>query len=160
MMGLVKEWLLSVTGAAILAALADSLMPEGSAKRVGQLVCGMVLLIAVLKPLGNIEVTEFSTTWVYDELQIKQQLQEGANIRMKSIIEEKLSAYSMDKAAELGLDCEAKVFCSRNEDGTFLPDRIEISGVMGHEEQETLVAFMEEELGVEHTKILFREAAS
>ena len=47
MMDAAREWLLGVTAAAILAALAEGLMQEGGPKRVGRLVCGLVLLAAV-----------------------------------------------------------------------------------------------------------------
>jgi len=53
MMELVRGWLLGITGAAILAAVADGLMPEGGVRQVGKLVCGLVLLFAVLAPLSG-----------------------------------------------------------------------------------------------------------
>ena len=53
MMGLLRDWLLGVTAAALLAALAQSLMPPGPVKKAGGLVCGLVLLWAVLSPLAG-----------------------------------------------------------------------------------------------------------
>ena len=53
MMDAAREWLLGVTAAAILAALAEGLMQEGGPKRVGRLVCGLVLLAAVFRPAAN-----------------------------------------------------------------------------------------------------------
>lgn len=50
MMAGVGSWLLSITGASVLCALADGLMPAGPVRRVGRLVCGLVLL-AVTSPL-------------------------------------------------------------------------------------------------------------
>lgn len=54
MMDAAREWLLGVTAAAILAALAEGLMQEGGPKRVGRLVCGLVLLAAVFRPAAEL----------------------------------------------------------------------------------------------------------
>ena len=54
MMDAAREWLLGVTAAAILAALAEGLMQEGGPKRVGRLVCGLVLLAAVFRPAAYV----------------------------------------------------------------------------------------------------------
>ena len=48
MMELVGNWLTGVTAAAILCALANSLMPDGPVRRVGRLACGLAVLAAVL----------------------------------------------------------------------------------------------------------------
>ena len=50
MMELVGNWLTGVTAAAILCALANSLMPDGPVRRVGRLACGLAVLAAVLGP--------------------------------------------------------------------------------------------------------------
>ena len=46
-----SEWLTGITAAAMLTAVARYLMPQGAVQQVGSLVCGMLLLWAVLKPL-------------------------------------------------------------------------------------------------------------
>lgn len=48
MMELVGNWLTGVTAAAILCALANSLMPDGPVRRVGRLACGLAVLAAAL----------------------------------------------------------------------------------------------------------------
>ena len=55
MMELLRAWLTGITAAAILCALANSLMPEGAVRRVGKLSCGLVMLAAVLRPLVEVE---------------------------------------------------------------------------------------------------------
>ena len=160
MMELVRTWLLGITGAAILAALADGLMPEGGVKQVGRLVCGLVLLAAVLRPLGSVKVTDLSGQWEYDGQQLqqyKQQLQEGVDENMKAVIEEQLAAYSMDKAAQLGIHCQIEVCCELGEDGVFFPACAQISGVIQPEERQTLEQMMMEDLGLSAKKLVFRE---
>ena len=56
MMAGVGSWLLSITGASVLCALADGLMPAGPVRRVGRLVCGLVLLAVILAPLAQLDL--------------------------------------------------------------------------------------------------------
>ena len=58
MMDLVGNWLTGVTAAAILCALANSLMPDGPVRRVGRLACGLAVLAAVLGPVLRLEPME------------------------------------------------------------------------------------------------------
>ena len=95
MIELVREWLMGVTGAAVLTALVQAVTPEGGVKQVGKLVCGLVLISAVLAPLGRVEATDFSLAPEYDEQRAR--LQEETEEQMKTIIEQRLGAYSMDK---------------------------------------------------------------
>ena len=53
MMELLRQWLVGVTCAAMIIALADSLTPSGTVRKVGKLVGGLVLLLAVLQPVLN-----------------------------------------------------------------------------------------------------------
>ena len=58
MMDGVRGWLLSVIAACLLCALADALMPQGPVKKVGRLVCGLVLLCVMLSPLPGLRLEE------------------------------------------------------------------------------------------------------
>lgn len=159
MMALVRGWLLGITGAAILAALAEGAMPEGSVKQVGKLACGLVLLVAVLQPLNQEQGIEGG--WLPDntEEEIQKQtqmLQEEVDVQMRAVIEEELSAYSMDKAAQLGIGCQVRVTCALREDGVFLPEEVQIWGV-SLEERQRLAGVLEEDLGLEPEQVRFRE---
>ena len=63
MMELLGKWLIGVTAAAILCALADSLMPDGGVRRVGKLALGLVMLAAILRPLARLEVSSPAEPW-------------------------------------------------------------------------------------------------
>ena len=159
MMALVRTWLLGVTAAAILTALADALMPEGGVKQAGRLVCGLVLLCAVLRPLGSVNVTEISGRWEYDSQELQrrsQQLREEAEAQMKTVIEQRLSAYSMDKAVQLGSPCRIEVTC-RQEEGTFLPQEARITGALEPWQRREVEALLTGELGLPAHALDFRE---
>ena len=53
MMGAVRSWLLAVIAVSLLCAVAEALMPSGAVKRVGRLVCGLVLVGAILSPAAR-----------------------------------------------------------------------------------------------------------
>ena len=55
MMELVRQWLLGVTCTALVLAVADSLAPEGSVKRVCRLAGGLALLIAAVCPVLHVD---------------------------------------------------------------------------------------------------------
>ena len=151
MMGAVRSWLLAVIAAALLCAVADALMPSGAVKRVGRLVCGLVLIAAILSPLAALDLEE-GQRWLEGYLASvrarEAELEETVNSQIKVIIEQKCAAYIVDKAAQLGLKCRARVECEPSEDGVYLPVRTEVAGSMTADVQGKLIRVIEEDLGV------------
>ena len=145
MMAGIGRWLLGVIAVSILCAGAEALMPEGPVKRVGKLVCGL-LLLAVLLPLGQDAVwtgAETASAWAPDETELKQ----AALQLQKAVIEQEYAAYIVDKAAERGMECTAQVTC-RETDGLLLPWETAVSGSLPAEETAWLVRTISADLGV------------
>lgn len=143
MMDAAREWLLGVTAAAILAALAEGLMQEGGPKRV-------VLLAAVFRPAAELTLPAEGGLSGYSA-QIEEQadrLRTDTNDWMKLVIEEQCAAYVMDKAAELGITCQVRVTCTQEEAGVFLPWRCSVTGDLAQEEQEQLVREIQSDLDI------------
>ena len=157
MIELIREWLMGVTGAAVLTALVQAVTPEGGVKQVGKLVCGLVLISAVLVPLGRVEVTDFSLIPEYDEQ--RAQLREGTEEQMKIIIEQELGAYSMDKAQQLGLHPEVQVLCAPDEAGAFLPQQVTLWMPPG-ENGEVLVTALCADFGMTKEQFDIREGGA
>ena len=145
----VRSWLLSIIAVCLLCALADALMPRGPVKKAGRLVCGLVLLCAMLAPLPGLQL-ETGQAWLEDYFagleQQKQNLKETADAGTKGIIEEQYSAYIVDKAKELDLVCQVRVTCRTEADGLTVPDGVEVAGRFSDEEQSRLARIIEEEL--------------
>ena len=150
-MGAVRSWLLTVIAASLICALADALMPPGAVRRVGRLVCGLVLLGAILSPLARLDLSG-SQRWLQDYLASLEnreaELAETVNEQMKVIIEQEYAAYIVDKAAELGWTCTARVTCERSEEGLYLPVRTEVTGPQTAGVPAQLVQSIAEDLGV------------
>lgn len=163
MMELVREWLLGITGAAILAAGADALMPNGGVKRVGKLLCSLVLLSAVLSPFldwygGGAEYV--AVNYGAYVSQLTGELEKGRSEQMKPLIEEGLRAYSMDKMEREGLPGEVWVECGLSEDGVYLPVLVSVEGELGEEEKSAVLRLLASELGVDSAGFVFRKGGN
>jgi len=160
MMGLVRGWLLGITGAAILAAVADGMMPEGGVRQVGKLVCGLVLLFAVLSPFSDRDTFGLTDILCYDNQRLQQdakQLQEARGEQMKQLIQQELAAYSMDKIQEMGLICRIEVVCETDEQGLALPRAVQVYGSLQQDEQLTVARELSQDLGLDESQIVFQE---
>lgn len=160
MMEVISSWLLGITGAAILAAVADGLIPPGPIRRVGKMVCGLVLLVAVLRPVIQMDgatLELLSQNWQGEMDEYTQRLQEGQDQQMKLVIEGQCSAYIVDKAAQLGAACQAKVSCIQTGEGIFLPQSAHIVGEFTLQQQQELMQALEEDLGLLPQEISFTE---
>ena len=130
MMELVGNWLTGVTAAAILCALANSLMPDGPVRRVGRLACGLAVLAAVLGPVLRLEPME-PEAWLDENGQVvaafwRQELEQTRAETVGAVIEQSCAAYIADKAAELGAACTAQVTCASAGGEGWLPDRVTV----------------------------------
>lgn len=157
MMGAAKDWLLAVISVSLLCATAEALMPRGAVKRVGRLVCGLALLAAILSPLRTLDVDE-GRRWLDSYLsgsdQLEAELRETVNSQLKTIIEKEYAAYIVDKAAQLGITCSAKVECRETEEGLYLPVRAEVR-VSG--DGTWLIQSVAEDLGLSEDQITIDE---
>ena len=139
MMELLRQWLTGVTCAAIIVALADSLMAGGTVRKIGRLAGGLLLLAAVVKPVYRAQSTARPVPAA----------EEAGLDLMKSIIGEETGAYILDKAAELGISCrEVRVTCAVEENGVPYPASVVVLGDMTQEEQALLSRRIEADLAI------------
>lgn len=142
-------WLIGITAAAMLAAVARCLMPPGAVQQVGGLVCALMLLWAVLKPLAPLTgslLREFDFTGQIQEqdAEWKQQSEQ----LLKSLIEQECATYIVDKAQQMGIICQAGVICKMGQDGVWLPDHVRVMGELTQPQCRELGRVISEDLGV------------
>ena len=158
MMGAVRGWLLAVIAVSLLCAVADALMPPGGVRRVGRLVCGLVLMGAVLSPVVELDV-EGGRRWLEDYLASvhsrEAELTQTVESQMKVIIEQEYAAYIVDKAAQLGLTCSVQVECGLSEEGLYLPARARVSGALTERERDQIVRLIGTDLGIPESEQLY-----
>ena len=154
MMDLVGNWLTGVTAAAILCALANSLMPDGPVLRVGRLACGLAVLAAVLGPVLRLEPME-PEAWLEEYGQVmavqRQELEQTRAETARAVIEQSCAAYIADKAAELGAVCTARVTCAGEGGENWLPDRVTVRGTLTPSQREALSREIRTGLGIPET---------
>ena len=107
MMELIRQWIVGITGAALILALTDALTPGGSAKKVGRLAGGLLMMLAVVQPLVGLDYDALAQ--VLSEYRVTaagygDALEQENERLVKAIIEEQTAAYISDKAEELGMD--------------------------------------------------------
>lgn len=161
MMGAVRGWLLGVTAAALVLALAETLAPEGGAKKVCRLAGGMALLLAAAGPLAGLLdgglPARAADGWRDRAERYELELEEKNDLFYLSIIEEETAAYVMDKAKEFGFDCQAEVTYGYDEDGVPRPWEVTARGTWTREQREQLSRLLEEELGVPPRRQFYHE---
>ena len=148
-MELLRQWLTGVICAAIIVALADSLMAGGTVRRIGRLAGGLLLLAAVVKPVLEVDLNVLSAASLRLEAEAVPAAEEAGLDLMKSIIGEETGAYILDKAAELGISCqEVRVTCAVEENGVPYPASVVLVGDLTEEEQARLSRRIEADLAI------------
>lgn len=153
MNALLKNWVMAITCASIVAACLESMVPEGGTRRVVRLVAGLLLMGAVLHPLAGLKPMLEDTAGLgvlsQEWENMVQNTEAGGNALLKSIIEERVAAYILDKATEWGMTCGVTVFCRYDDgNGLYYPEAVEISGSMTTEQKKVLSAFITEEIAI------------
>ena len=157
-MEIIRTWILSVTVAALVIAVAEALMPEGNVKNVGKLTGGLILILGILQPLVTMDYED-----LYDIVNTipagasyRSELELQANAPLKRIIEAELASYIVDKGAELGADCRAEVTCQTGEGGVPIPTRVTVTGNLAPGQKEALSRYVGEELGIDREYQIYR----
>ena len=144
-----SSWLIGVVAAAMLAAVARCLMPAGAVQQVGSLVCAVMLLWALLKPLAPLTQSLFGEIHVSGQVQgMDAEWSQQNEQLLKSFIEQECGAYIVDKAEELGIACHVDVTCRLGEDGVWLPDNVRVSGELTTQQRNALEQMIFGDLGV------------
>ena len=151
MTGLVRQWLLGVACTALVMAVADSLAPDGSVKKICRLAGGLALLLAAVSPLIRLDSGMLSNALEGHQALLQsyeETLKEQNNLFYQTIIEESTAAYIVDKAEEMGIFCQAEVTFSYDEDGVPCPWEVTARGDWTDEAREALERLLEDDLGV------------
>lgn len=151
MIELIRTWLVGVTCAAMIVALAESLSPNGTVKKVGRLTGGLVLLLAVLQPIWQIEPQDLAgilTEYRVEAMASGTALDTRNAELMKTLIEEQTAAYILDKAAALGIDCQAVVTALEGEGPYPVPSTVTVTGTLTAEQRRALTRQIEADLAI------------
>ena len=111
-MDAIKDYLLSITAAALICGIVNSLSGKGSTGKLLKLLSGLFLAAAVIKPAVEVKLDNIYN--FTDNLSVNSDIvvSQGENLaaeEMKRIIKEKTEAYILDKAKALGAEIAVEV---------------------------------------------------
>ena len=149
-MELLRTWVLGVTAASLVIAVAEAVMPRGTVKKVGKLTGGLILVLVLLRPLGGLDYQD-----LYDRVTslpagslTQETLEEETNRFLEQGIEEELAAYIAEKGNALGCSCTAQVDCVQDPSGVPIPVWVTVTGTFTPAQKETLQTLIAQDLGV------------
>lgn len=147
-----KGYLLGIVAAAFLVSLLNALGGTGAGLGTRKLVGGMLLTLAVFRPLGKLDLTipELEEFRFYAEAAVSAGLEQADELRRQRITES-CGAYILSKAEDLGLAVETEV--TVGEEG--YPESAIVRAAASPGERQELTGIIVRELGIEKEAVVW-----
>ncbi|MBQ4550554.1 MAG: hypothetical protein IJA49_05630 [Oscillospiraceae bacterium] len=147
-----KAWLLGIVAAAFLVSLLNALGGKGAGHGTRKLVGGILLTLAVFRPLGSLELTipELEKFRLDADAAVDAGLEQADELRLARITE-RYCAYILSKAAALGLEPEVEVTVGENG----FPEALTIRASASPGERQELTGIIVRELGIEKEAVVW-----
>ncbi|MDR0862037.1 MAG: stage III sporulation protein AF [Oscillospiraceae bacterium] len=146
------SWIIGIAGAAVITAVAMTLTPEGKTKRAVSLVCGLMIVIALIKPLREFDYASFGDSFAAYQEQARRFEEPLSDVNEKltgRIIEERCASYIVDKGAKLGItELAVRVTVAMGEDGLWYPAGATLTSSADFYAREELATAIRDELGI------------
>ena len=145
-MTILRSWLLGVVACALFVSACEQLTDGGTMKKIVRFVGGMLLMLALLRPLLRLDLTDLAVNaGAYREAvaQLEEELGAQRQRELSTRIAAQTGAYIEDKAASLGASIRA-VVTTEERGGVPLPVSVTLYG----EENAEISAYIERELGI------------
>lgn len=143
------EYIISVSAAALVCGILNSMIPKGTAKEVLKLVSGLFLVFCVISPVSNLRLPELADIGETIREEAATAVEDGEEMATESVrdsISQQLEAYILDKASSMGLDIEVEVFLKQ--DDSFLPESVTIRGSAAQQQKKELLEELTDALGI------------
>lgn len=144
-----RQYVISVTTAALICGIVSGLVKKGGAGELIRMLCGLMLAIVVLRPIGSLHPEAFGfglfpSSWEGESMAA--QGEKIARQSMTDIIKSRTEAYILDKAAALEVSLAAKVTLS--EDDIPVPVGVTLSGNLSPYARSQLTDVIAKDLGI------------
>lgn len=146
----IRQYLLSVTGAAIICSILMSILgKKGMYSSVIRMLCGLFMAVTMISPVMRIHLKNFEA--YFGELNVEANSAVSWGIQTAEdasaeFIKDKTETYILDKASSMGLSIEAKVGLAEERDWT--PCSVLIEGPVAPYAKSQLQTWLKEELGI------------
>lgn len=145
---LLRNWILGLAGASVFCGIMLELCPKGAVKNAVKTVCALVMTIALVSPLFEIDMPSYSVNMAKyrsEGEKIAASAKESADSYSRTIIEEECRAYILDKAEVLGVDAgDVSVRLKWSDEGFWYPVECFVSAPYSPQ----LAGIIESELGI------------
>ena len=156
----IGTWIRGLVGAAVLTLVAMALTPDGKTRRVTALVCGLVMMTVLIKPVIGFDYKSLSRSMAeyrFKAEDFSQGFQETNEKLTGYIIEEECAAYILDKGISLGIsDLKVTVSARWSEEGYWYPDSATIETSAGADLRGELGRQIQESLGIRSEELIWR----
>lgn len=143
------QYVIFVISSAMICGVVLGFFPNGAAKELVRMLCGIFLALSVLSPISRIDVaqwTDFDLLFNKDAAQTAAMGEAYSQNALREIIKEETRAYILDKAAALGADISADVSVSG--DALPVPVGVQVTGIFSPYVKQRLEVILQEELGI------------
>ena len=154
----IKQYVITITAAAILCMLVNAIFPAKNAYGgILKLFCGVVFTIILVSPVNNFCFADYNWFWesIFTEANIA--TEEGVaafNGLLSDSIKDKTTAYILDKANEYDMDLNIQVELENSSPP--VPENIIISGNSTPHQREQFRLELSNELGLPKERILWQ----
>lgn len=146
-MAFFREYLLSVTAAAIICAVIPRLIPKSKPRELVKLLGGLLLTLTILRPIAQVDlsiVSEFEIPFAADASYYRSMGEKEAETALAECITEKTEAYILAEAERL----QAQIHVTVMLDEENLPCEVILDGNASPSARERLEAFLESNLAI------------
>jgi len=116
-LSLLNGWVISIAGITMIASVAKIFCPQNSAGKVVGACSAIILTAVLLQPVKNIDLNDLNEYFPQSEYITEKRFltlqQENEKIREAIIIDE-TESYILQRAAEIGVECDVTVKCREN----------------------------------------------
>lgn len=149
-MDTLRQYILSVTAAAILCGMVRSICSETGFRTTVNMLCGLILAVTILTPVIRIDLNgligEFTASYSQDALAAASVGEDTYQDSLSAIIKQESEAYILDKAAQLDASVDVEIILS--EQDIPVPVSAVIRGNISPFSRQQLTQILENDLGI------------
>ena len=149
---LIRNWILGLTAASFITAIAMAIAPKGRSRAATALVSGLVTIVVLLAPILDFDHTAHMAEFGEFEVSFTlaaEEMENASKSLQARIISERSMAYILDKAESVGLpNLDIRIQTKAGADGFVIPYAIYLTGVYTEEQKRTLEAYLAGTFGI------------
>ena len=155
MMEFIRNWVMSVVAVGMLVSLCLGLSPGGKVQKVGRFCGGLLLFLAVVTPLTQLDLTGSLQDFrdYCDQLSVTSDevTQAGATLTQDLVISQSEARIQV-QAKSLGADVTVTITCA-SQDGLPVPDSVSVTGAMTAWQRQQLTQWIMDSFGLTREQI-------